>query len=854
MAKSKDSSKPAKVTPMMKQYRAMRAELSDDTILFFRLGDFYEMFFDDAKRAAEILDISLTKRNRIPMCGVPYHAAEGYLAKLVRAGVKVAIAEQVEDPAQAKGIVKRAIARVVTPGTVMEEQVLDARRNNFLAGIMQVGDTFGLAMLDLSTGEFWIEEETDPGAIEDNLMRYSPSECIVPEEEADDGLLGDLVRNSRGTVLTAHDDWVFELDSAQDLLTNHYGVHSLEGFGIGSGGKGKKKKNHNAAGVGAAGGVLHYVTRALRRDAKHLQPLRLRNPGDYLILDETTIANLELVEARATADRHRAPTLLRVLDTTKTAMGARRLREWIVRPLADLSGILERHDAVQTFVDDRARHLELREALGAIRDLERLVARLTSGAGNARDLRQVSVSLASLPHLRALLEGHVDGRLAELATAVDPLPDLRKLIDTAIVDEPPVSVKDGGIIRQGYNELLDEYNAAATSGRDWLAAFQKQEQEATGISSLKVRHNRVFGYFIEVTKTHLDKVPERYQRKQTMANAERYITPELKEWEGKIVGAQDKAVELEYELFTDIRSKVVTRGRDLQGTAAAIAEIDILASFAERALSLRYVRPMLSDGDLLRIVEGRHPVIEQLEENERFVPNDTLLDGIADQLLIITGPNMAGKSTYIRQVALLVIMAQIGSFIPATEAEIGLVDRVFTRVGASDDLARGRSTFMVEMQETANILNNATKKSLLVLDEIGRGTSTFDGISIAWAVAEHLHATPEVKAKTLFATHYHELTDLAKSMPGVKNYSVLVKESGDKIVFLRKIVPGSADKSYGIQVAALAGLPAPVVARAREILNNLEDNEFTETGLPKIAKKRKQAKKVIGEQLDLFGE
>ena len=830
-------------TPMMRQYRQMRRDLPEDTILFFRLGDFYEMFFDDAKVAAEILEISLTKRNKIPMCGVPYHAADGYLAKLVRAGRKVAICEQTEDPAAAKGIVKREVVRVVTPGTVLEEQaVLDAKRNNYLAAVVQDGERFGLAVLDISTGEFWMEEAERCDMVSDNLVRYAPSECVIAEEELDNDLLRELVRSSRGTVLTPHDGWTFETEAATDLLTRHYGLHSLEGFGCAG----------HPLGLRAAGGMLHYLTRELRRDASHLQPLRARNPQDYMVLDEATIANLELVEPRATADRHRAPTLLKVLDTTRTAMGGRMLRGWILRPLDDLSALLDRQGAVQTLVDDRTRHLELREALGQVRDLERLIARLAGGSGNGRDLRMVAQSLSALPHLRGLLEGQVDGRLAELAGQVDALPDLRELIDKAIVDEPPISIKEGGVLRDGYNESLDEYRGAATKGREWLAKFQKDEQERTGIPTLKVRHNKVFGYYIEVTKTHLDKVPESYERKQTMANAERYIVPELKEWENRILGAQDRAVDLEYELFTEIRSRVVARTRDVQATAAAVAEIDALATLAERALSLRYTRPALSDGTGIDIVDGRHPVIEQIEDGERFVPNDTRIDCLAAQLHIVTGPNMAGKSTYIRQVAMLTILAQIGSFVPAERAAIGLVDRVFTRVGASDDLARGRSTFMVEMQETANILNNATPRSLIVLDEIGRGTSTFDGISIAWAVAEHLHEHREVKAKTLFATHYHELTDLAKGMPGVVNFSVLVKEQKDRIVFLRKIVPGAADKSYGIQVAALAGLPDPVLDRAKEILRNLEENEFNDAGLPLIAKKRRRAKKVMEEQLDLF--
>ncbi|NCD31937.1 MAG: DNA mismatch repair protein MutS [Spartobacteria bacterium] len=828
-------------TPMMKQYRRIRAEIAEDTILFFRLGDFYEMFYDDAKRAAGILDIALTKRHKMPMCGVPYHAAEGYIAKILRAGRKVAICEQIEDPALAKGIVERAVTRVITPGTVLDEPVLEARKNNYLAGVCRTGKVIGLALMDLSTGEFWMEESSDPCAVSDNLMRYAPTECIYPEEERDDPVWKDLFIAAGLTVLTPHDDWTFDVQCAKEALLRHFNIHSLMGFGC----------ENKTAGVGAAGAVLHYVTKELHRNLQHVRQLRVSNPQEYMVVDEATALNLDLISTRSQG-RGADPTLLGVLDVTKTPMGSRMLRDWLLRPLQQLDRITARHNAVGALCDEWRLLQDVRELLGDVRDLERLVSRLSAGGGNARDLRSVSSSLSVLPELKALLEGHSFDALSSLSADIATLPDVCAWIERAIVDEPPVTIKDGGMFRKDYNQDLDELRQAASLGRQWLADFQAREQEKTGIKSLKVRHNKVFGYYIEVTKSQLDAVPESYVRKQTLVNAERFIVPELKEYETKILGAQERSVELEYELFVELRSAVVQETVAIQKTAAAVARLDVLAGFAEKARTQHYTRPIMNEGTKLVIKDGRHPVIEQMTENERFVPNDTLLDTRGDQLIIITGPNMAGKSTYIRQVALIVIMAQVGSFVPAYEAEIGVIDRVFTRVGASDDLARGRSTFMVEMQETANILNNATPRSLIVLDEIGRGTSTFDGISIAWAVAEFLHDNEQVKAKTLFATHYHELTDLALTMSGVKNYNVLVKEKGDKIAFLRKIIPGAADKSYGIQVGRLAGLPDPVIRRAKEILSNLEETEFADGGKPNLAKTRSKKKKVCEDQLTFF--
>jgi len=832
------------LTPMMTQYLAIKKRIEPDTLLFFRMGDFYEMFFDDAKAAAAILEIALTKRNKVPMCGVPYHAAESYLSKLIRAGKKIAICEQMEDPGQAKGIVRRDIVRIVTPGTILEENVLDAKQHNYLAGLCHLNGTYGLALIDISTGSFWIEEATAATTVQDHLYRYAPSECVVPEEQAEQAAIRDALDPRVPTLLSPHDDWPFQYEAATDLLTRHFGVHSLKGFGC----------DGLPGAVGAAGGILHYVAQALHRQVDHVKQLRVRHALDYVWLDETTLGNLDLAPVRqAGRGALNTPTLLQTLDTTATPMGGRLLHEWVVRPLNKLDAIQHRHDAVEQLTKQRGALAQLRETLSGIRDLERLVARLGAGSGNARDINAVAQSLEALPPLKEALAPWAAGRLDAVSRQIAPLPALVDHIRRAVVDEPPIPIKEGGLIRKGYHAELDELRTAASQGRQWLAEYQTREQERTGIKNLKVRHNKVFGYYIEVTKSNLNEVPDTYTRKQTLVNAERFITPELKEYENKILGAHERAVELEYELLLEVRQAVVAETERLQRTAAAVAELDVLATLAERALTLRYTRPVMHDGDRLHIQDGRHPVIEAMTGAEPFVPNDTLLDGLQNQLVIITGPNMAGKSTYIRQVALIVIMAQMGSFVPAAAAEIGLVDRVFTRVGASDDLVRGRSTFMVEMQETANILNNATARSLIVLDEIGRGTSTFDGISIAWSVAEYLHNQEAVKAKTLFATHYHELTDLARTLPGVQNYNVLVRERNDSIAFLRKIVPGAADKSYGIQVARLAGLPAPVIQRAREILTNLEEGEFGESGQPSLAKHRPAKKRTDNQnQMSLF--
>jgi DNA mismatch repair protein MutS len=827
---------------MMRQYRRIKRGLSDDTVLFFRLGDFYEMFYEDAKVASEILDIALTKRQHTPMCGVPYHQLEPYLAKMVRAGRKVAICEQVEDPAAAKGIVQREVTRVVTPGAVLEEQILDAKRNNYLAGLASLEGVIGFALLDVSTGEFWMEESSEPSAVADHLRRYAPAECVGPAEQLEDAAWQPVLAGLGGRLLTRQDDWTFDPDVAAETLTRHFRVQSLTGFGC----------PDRSAAVCAAGGMLHYVTTGLHQAVRHIRCPRLRNPSSYMVLDEATLASLDLIPGRTALGERPAPSLLQVLDTTRTAMGGRTLRSWLLRPLRRLDEIQRRHHAVRCLTDHRNELHSLREVLGGVKDVERLIARIGAGRANARDVRAIGLSLAQLGPLTELLAAFRGVLLEETAAAITPLPDLVAWIDRALVEEPPATVREGGIISEGYHAELDALREDATDGRRRLAEFQAQEQARTGIKSLKVRHNKVFGYYIEITKANLEWVPEGYQRKQTLVNAERFVTPGLKELENRILGAQDRARDLEYELFVDVREGILAETEAIQASAEAVAAIDGLACLAERALRLRYQCPVMTDNTELHIRDGRHPVLEQMSEADPFVPNDTHLDTLENQLLILTGPNMAGKSTYIRQTACIVIMAQMGSFVPAAESTIGVVDRVFSRVGASDDLARGRSTFMVEMQETANILHNATARSLIILDEIGRGTSTFDGISIAWAVAEYLHNQPQVKAKTLFATHYHELTDLSLTLPGVKNYTVQVKEAGDRVVFLRKIAPGTADKSYGIHVASLAGLPEAVIARAREILANLEESEFGEDREPMLAKHRPRRLREQPDQLTLF--
>ncbi len=827
-------------TPMMRQYRRVKQQIPPGTLLLFRLGDFYEMFFDDAKIAAGVLEIALTQRNGIPMCGVPYRAAEGYVARLVRAGYKVALCDQVEEAARSRGIVRRELTQVITAGTTISENLLHPARNNYLMACRPAKGRYGLAFLDLSTGEFRAAEIDSADQVAGEVARWRPAECLIPQNRAGDEEFVSLLRWGPEGVITPLDDELFSADSAEFRLTEHFGTESLDGFGLGN----------MPEAVAACGAVLSYVEEVLRGKAGHITSLGVYDAGEFVGLDADTQRNLDLLEDMRTGTK--TGSLLGVLDATVTPMGGRLLRSWILRPLRRVEAIRRRQECVRWFAENASARELVRSALGEVRDLERTASRITLGHGGPRDLVSLADALAAVPRVRSALSEAAPQALLDLRAAVPEQPVLVRRIRDALVESPPALLREGGVFRDGYHPELDDLRAAATHGREWIASYQNREQERTGIRSLKVRYNKVFGYYIEVTKANLASIPSDYVRKQTLTNAERFITEELKDYETRIVGAEERARELEAELFQELRREVVADLGPVQRAARALAEIDVLAALAHVGVHGDYCLPVVDDGDAIEIREGRHPVIERMLETERFVPNDALINGTDHQILIITGPNMAGKSTYIRQVALLVLMAQIGSMIPAASARIGVVDRIFTRVGASDDLSRGRSTFMVEMHETANILNNATSRSLVVLDEIGRGTSTFDGISIAWAVAEYLHEEEDRRARTLFATHYHELTDLARSMKGVRNYNIAVSESGGRISFLRKIVPGPADKSYGIQVAQLAGLPERVIRRAREILATLEEGEFTETGQPRLAQRRRQRPGDSDRQLRFF--
>lgn len=819
------------LTPMMRQYLEIKAA-HPDAILFFRLGDFYEMFMEDAIVAARILDITLTSRNKgaadeVPLCGVPYHSCQPYIAKLVQHGHRVAICEQVEDPRAAKGIVRREVVRVVTPGLVVDTETLDPRRNNYLAALAP-GDEgrWGLASVDITTGEFRATESGSLAEIATELAARDPAEVLLPEGECGDRLQGLLAAVLRDRAVNRVPEWVTAADRARHELLTVFPHGSLEAFGC----------RDLPGALGAAGAVLHYLSATQKGALPHLQPLRSFQSHEFMVLDDFTRRNLELTGSLL--DGGRRGSLLEVLDRTVTAMGARKLRHWISHPLVDLTAIRRRHAAVAELVEESLRRDDLRAQLDGVYDLERLNARIALATGNAKDLVALKLSLERLPGLLTLLAGTSDPLLSELRERIDPLQDVVALIGGAIVDDPPFVLREGGLIRAGYHAELDELRQISREGKGWIARLEQEEKERTGIASLKVRYNRVFGYYIEVTRSQLARVPEDYQRKQTLAGAERYITPTLKSYEEKVLGAEERLVELEYDLFQEVRRQVAAHGARLQASAEGLATLDVLTGLADLAHDRNYCVPAMDDGTALVIEEGRHPVIEAMNLGERFVPNDLVMDSRDQQILVITGPNMAGKSTFMRQVALIVLMAQVGSLVPAKAARIGVVDRIFTRVGASDNLARGQSTFMVEMTETANILNHATPRSLIILDEIGRGTSTFDGISIAWAVAEHLHDTAQVAAKTLFATHYHELTDLALTRERVSNYNVAVKEWQEQILFLRRIVKGGASHSYGIQVARLAGLPEAVIARAREVLRNLEAGEF-EAGAPRLAKSKR---------------
>ena len=843
------------LTPMMQQYRRLRSSIPADTLLLFRLGDFYELFFEDAKEASVLLNVALTKRNGVPMCGVPYHAAQSYVAKLIKAGRRVAICDQTSDPQPGK-IVSRDITQIISAGTVSDLDLLESKRANYLGAVYVDGGMFGFAYADLSTGEFRLTQLQNRQGLLDELVRVSPSELLVSDEQkrqfADvDGVLG-------------YDTYAFLPEQAAFTLCEHFKVKSLDGFGCAE----------MPQALAAAGAIVHYLKHQLRRNIDHLTSLRCDAPAQYVVLDAATQTNLELVESRSARDT----SLLAVLDRTITPMGGRKLRAWILQPLRNLTELERRQQMIADLLQEPDLLASLRASLKSIRDIERAAGRLSQASGNARDLVALKTSLQQIPTLKAELQKLIErtsfGRARPTVTEDDgtpnaspggtgralpsrlqddlrEMPELAEKLTRAVVDGPPLALKEGGIFRDGYDVDLDQLRQASRDGKNWISQLQEREIAATGIRSLKVRYNSVFGYFIEVTRSNLASVPAHYTRKQTTVGGERFVTPELKEIEAKILGADERARQLEHQLFQKLRDETLRELEPIQQTAVAIAVLDVICALAETARLFRYCRPKLNDTLRLAIKDGRHPVLDQNLVEEKFVPNDASLDGENMRLAIITGPNMAGKSTYIRQVALIVLMAQIGSFVPAESAEIGLVDRIFTRVGANDDLARGQSTFMVEMNETSNIVNNATEHSLVILDEIGRGTSTFDGLSIAWSVAEFLH--DKIKPRTLFATHYHELTKLAEDRSGVCNFNVAVREWNDQIIFLRKIVPGGADKSYGIQVARLAGLPKEILDRAKDILSQLEAPNGT---LEQPAKTKKQKGKRQTEpekpQLDLL--
>lgn len=817
----------SKLTPMLQQYQQVK-EQHKDAILFFRLGDFYEMFFEDAEIASRALEITLTSREaggdaRAPMCGIPYHAADNYIARLIDKGFKVAICEQVEDPKTAKGIVKREVVRVITPGTIMDHQALADKMNNYLAAVVMEDAGCGLAVADISTGEFFVtgfDGHALKARLIDELIRLRPTEIIVDRKQKN-ALAKALLRYQHRPVFSLPEPCQNEENNSFDTLSRHFSAENCADL--------KQKCKKQA--IIAAEVLFNYLVQTQKSDMAHLKRITPYQTKNYLVLDGTTRRNLELT--RSVRDGSRYGTLLDILDYTRTAMGGRLLRQWIEQPLVGRQAIEERLDAVAELVQRVSVRNELQGCLQQIYDLERLIGRLAYGSANARDVLALKNSLLMLPGLQAALHDAQAVQLRGISENLQPLEDITTHIAKAIHDDPPFSLRDGNIIKTGFNALLDDLRRASREGKDWLGQLESQERENTGIRSLKVSFNKVFGYYIEITKANLHAVPDYFMRKQTLANAERFITPELKKYEDLILGAEEKSIQLEYQLFTEIREFLVGNIRRMQTVAEAIAHLDVFVSLAECAARNGYVRPQITDGYNLSITEGRHPVVEKLLTDCLFVPNDTLLNDQEQKIVIITGPNMAGKSTYMRQVALIVLMAQMGAFVPAKAASIGLVDRIFTRVGANDDLATGQSTFMVEMKEVADILAHATARSLLVFDEIGRGTSTYDGMSIAQSVVEFTH--DKLGAKTLFATHYHELTHLEDVLAAVKNYSVAVKDQGDSVVFLRRIIRGGADRSYGIHVAQLAGLPESVIKRARDLLVRLENQETaaTQEGVPK---------------------
>ena len=839
-----------KVTPMMRQYLETKKEYSD-CILFYRLGDFYEMFFEDAEVVSRELELTLTGKScgleeRAPMCGVPYHAVDSYLTRLVSRGYKVAVCEQVEDPRLAKGLVKREVVRIVTPGTNLDTCALDESKNNYIMSIVYVDSRYGISAADVTTGDYFVTEVDSERKLLDEISKYMPSEVICNEAFLVSGLDLEELRHRLGMAIYPLDAWYFDDQMACQTLTDHFHVASTDGLGL----------EDYDCGVIAAGSLLKYLQELQKTSLEHMTKLEPYSTSRYMVIDSSTRRNLELVETLR--EKQKRGTLLWVLDKTKTAMGARMLRSYVEQPLIDRMQIEQRLDAVAELKKNMICREELREYLNPVYDLERLISRVVYQTANPRDLIALKTSLKMLPPIRAMMEDFSSELLIRMREELDLLEDIWQLIEASIEEDPPISVREGGMIRSGFDEQVDRLRSARTEGKSWLARIEEEEREKTGIKNLRIKFNKVFGYYLEVTNSYRDMVPDYYIRKQTLTNAERYITPDLKELEETILGAEDKLVALEYDLFCRIRSQIASQVERIQKTAKAIANIDVFASLALVAEHNGYVRPKINEKGVLKIKNGRHPVVEKMMDNDMFIANDTYLDNKNNRISIITGPNMAGKSTYMRQNALIVLMAQVGSFVPAESANVGIVDRIFTRVGASDDLASGQSTFMVEMNEVANILRNATGSSLLILDEIGRGTSTIDGLSIAWAVVEYISNPKILGAKTLFATHYHELTELEGKLDNVHNYCIAVKEKGDDIVFLRKIVPGGADRSYGIQVAKLAGVPDEVIGRAKAICEELENanmsniarNLDVQTQLPKKA--QKQPDEVDLAQISLF--
>ena len=801
-----------KISPMMVQWHACK-KIAKNAILFFRMGDFYEAFYDDAILIARELELTLTKRHDIPMAGVPYHTSDSYVDRLVSKGYRVAIAEQTEDPKKAKGLVKREVVRVVTPGTVVTSSLLSDKSNNFFASVTQVGSMYGLAFVDLTTSEFRVIEFDNSRELLNEISRIRPAEILTSEKfQQKHKEIFDEVRRSYSILITAIEDWHFDHQISYDFLKNHFQVHSLDGFGL----KGM------VSAINASGALLAYLTDSLCLTINHLKTLQSYSISQFMTLDRITLRNLELTESLN--DGSRKNTLLEILDKTQTPMGARLLRQWIKQPLLSVEEISRRQDAIEDFLTHPHVMEILSEQLSHVRDLERLIMKISSGYASPRDMVGLRYSLEPLPAIKVTLEKCNSTLIKEDAAKLDDLQEAAMLIAQAIVEEPPLRLSDGQIFRDGYNRELDELREISRDSKSWIARYQTQLREQTGIKTIKVGFTKIFGYYIEVSRGQADRMPETFQRRQTLVNAERYITPELKDYEHKVLNAEEGMLAIESELFTQLRLKIATYTDKVLRTAQALARIDTLASLAEAARKYDYARPLVDNSHLLHVQDGRHPIIEASNIGDKFTPNDTVLDHQDNRVSIITGPNMAGKSTYIRQVALISIMAHMGSFIPAKSAHIGIIDKVFTRIGASDDLSRGQSTFMVEMTEAANILNNATSRSLVILDEIGRGTSTYDGISIAWAVAEYLLTTVGKQAKTLFATHYCELTKIEETIPGAVNYNVAVREYDDQIIFLRKIVKGGTDKSYGIHVGRLAGLPQEVITRAKEILAQLESN------------------------------